>query len=51
MCVCSVAFAFEIEPAVKEKLLLGLDDIAESLLSEADITEFEKSHNTQLLSA
>ena len=46
-----VEFAFEVDPAVKEKLLLGLDDIAESLLSEADITEFEKTHNAQLQSA
>ena len=44
-------FTFEIESAVKEKLLQGLDDIAESLLSEADITEFEKTHNAQLLPA
>lgn len=46
-----VEFAFDIDPAVKEKLLLGLDDIAESLQSEADITEFEKTHNAQLRSA
>jgi 3-isopropylmalate/(R)-2-methylmalate dehydratase small subunit len=46
-----ITFAFEIDPAVKEKLLEGLDDIAESLMSEADITEFEKTHNAQLLSA
>jgi 3-isopropylmalate/(R)-2-methylmalate dehydratase small subunit len=46
-----VTFAFEFDPAVKEKLLQGLDDIAESLMSEADITEFEKTHNAQLLPA
>ena len=44
-------FAFEIESAVKEKLLQGLDDIDESLLFEADITEFEKTHNAQLMPA
>jgi 3-isopropylmalate/(R)-2-methylmalate dehydratase small subunit len=44
-------FSFEIDPAVKEKLLQGLDDIAESLLFEGDIADFEKQHNTQLLSA
>ena len=43
-----VEFSFEIDPAVKEKLLQGLDDIAESLLSEADITAFESGHNTQM---
>ena len=44
-------FSFEIAPAVKEKLLLGLDDIAESLLSEADITRFEADHNVQMVGA
>jgi 3-isopropylmalate/(R)-2-methylmalate dehydratase small subunit len=46
-----VEFVFEVDPAVKEKLLMGLDDIAESLLLEADIAEFEKMHNAQLLPA
>jgi 3-isopropylmalate/(R)-2-methylmalate dehydratase small subunit len=44
-------FAFKVEPAVKEKLLQGLDDIAESLLYEGEITTFETTHNAQLLSA
>ncbi len=44
-------FDFEIEPAVKEKLLQGLDDIAESLLFEADITRFESTHDAQLIGA
>ncbi len=45
------AFAFEVDPAVKDKLLQGLDDIAESLLSEADITIFEKTHDAQMIGA
>jgi len=44
-------FKFEVEPGVKEKLLQGLDDIAESLLYEADITAFETTHHAQLLNA
>ncbi|MBT8045642.1 MAG: 3-isopropylmalate dehydratase small subunit [Pontiella sp.] len=44
-------FTFEIEPAVKEKLLQGLDDIAESLMYEADITRFEATHDAQLIGA
>ncbi|MCF7818021.1 MAG: 3-isopropylmalate dehydratase small subunit [Kiritimatiellales bacterium] len=44
----NVEFSFEVDPTVKEKLQQGLDDIAESLLHERDITAFEKSHNTQL---
>lgn len=43
-----VIFDFDAEPAVKEKLLQGMDDIAESLLFESDITEFEKGHNAQM---
>ncbi len=46
-----VVFAFEADPAVKEKLLSGMDDIAESLLYEADITAFEQGHNNQLIKA
>ncbi len=46
-----VIFSFEVDPGVKEKLLQGMDDIAESLLYEADITEFETDHNTQLIRA
>lgn len=46
-----LAFPFEVDPSVKEKLLLGLDDIAESLLFESDISGFESQHNTQLLNA
>lgn len=44
-------FQFDVEPAVKEKLLLGLDDIGESLMFVDDIESFETGHNAQLLSA
>ncbi|MEN8254894.1 MAG: 3-isopropylmalate dehydratase small subunit [Verrucomicrobiota bacterium] len=44
-------FAFEVDQAVKEKLLQGLDDIAESLLFEDEISGFESRHNTQLSAA
>ncbi|MEI6890832.1 MAG: 3-isopropylmalate dehydratase small subunit [Pontiella sp.] len=47
----NTVFAFDVDLAVKEKLLKGLDDIAESLLSEADITHFEIGHSTQMLGA
>ncbi len=46
-----IEFKFEVDPAVKEKLLQGLDDIAESLLFEDDIAGFESRHNTQLSAA
>jgi 3-isopropylmalate/(R)-2-methylmalate dehydratase small subunit len=46
-----VEFSFEVDPAVKDKLLKGLDDIAESLLSEADITRFEVNHDAQMINA
>ncbi len=41
-------FSFEIDPAVREKLLLGMDDISESLQYEGDISVFETTHDTQL---
>jgi 3-isopropylmalate/(R)-2-methylmalate dehydratase small subunit len=44
----SETFAFEIDPAVKEKLLLGMDDIAESLDQISAIEAFEAQHNPQL---
>lgn len=44
----NVEFSFEVDPAVKEKLLQGMDDISETLLSEADITSFEAGHSSQL---
>lgn len=39
---------FEIEPGVKDYLIKGLDSIGLTLTHEADISAFEKSHNTQL---
>lgn len=47
----NVEFTFEVEPAVKEKLLQGLDDIAESLLYADDISSFESGHDSQLPAA
>ena len=44
----SEEFAFDIDPAVKEKLLQGLDDIDESMLHEEDISIFESVHDAQL---
>lgn len=44
-------FAFEVEQAVKNKLLQGLDDIGESLMFIDDIEAFETTHNTQLCCA
>lgn len=41
-------FSFDIDPAVKEKLLLGMDDISETLQYEAEISAFEARHDTQL---
>ena len=41
-------FSFEIDPAIKEKLLQGLDDISETLLHEADISAFEAKNSVQL---
>lgn len=42
------AVRFEIEPSVKNVLLHGLDDIAQTLAVEADIAAFEKHHNVQM---
>ncbi len=44
-------FSFETDQAVKEKLLLGLDDIGESLQFVDEIEAFEAGHNTQLCCA
>ena len=44
----SISYSFDIDPAVKEKLLLGMDDIAESLNQLPAIEKFEKTHNAQL---
>ena len=44
-------FAFEVDSAVKEKLLLGMDDISETLQHESDISDFESVHRVQLAGA
>ena len=46
-----IAFHFEIDPAVKEHLLHGLDEIGLTLKHEATITAFEARHNPQFYSA
>ena len=45
------AFHFEIDPSVKERFLLGLDDIGITLKEEKAIREFEAGHNTQFFFA
>ncbi len=42
-----ISFHFEIEPAVKERLVHGLDDISLTLKHEAAIAAFEQRHNPQ----
>ena len=43
-----ISFRFDIDPAVKERLIHGLDDIGLTMMKEADIRIFEKAHDTQL---
>ncbi len=43
-----ISFHFDIEPAIKERLVHGLDDIGIILKHESAISEFEKSHNPQI---
>lgn len=42
-----ISFHFEMDPAIKERLIYGLDDIGLTLKEEASITSFEKTHNAQ----
>ncbi len=42
-----ISFHFEIDPAIKHRLIHGLDDIGITLQHEKDITAFEKHHNVQ----
>ena len=44
-----ISFHFEMDPAVKEHLIHGLDDIGLTLKHEADIRAFETTHDPQLL--
>jgi len=46
-----ISFHFEIDPSVKERFLLGLDDIGITLKEEKAIREFEAKHNTQFFFA
>ncbi len=39
---------FDIDPAIKERLLEGLDDITKTLTHEAEIAAFERTHDTQM---
>ena len=43
-----VSYSFDYDASVKNKLLLGLDDIEESLQYLDDITGFESSHDTYI---
>lgn len=42
-----IVFHFDIDLSVKEKLLSGMDDIAESLSHLDSINKFEETHNVQ----
>ncbi len=42
-----IQVAFDIDPATKDQLIQGLDEIALTLQSDTDITTFEKQHNVQ----
>ena len=46
-----LVFHFKVDPFVKERFLLGLDDIGITLQEEKAIREFEARHNTQLVRA
>lgn len=43
-----IAFHFEIDPAIKEKLAKGLDEIGLTLSHEKEISLFEKRHDSQM---
>jgi 3-isopropylmalate/(R)-2-methylmalate dehydratase small subunit len=42
-----IAFHFDLEPSVKERLIHGLDDIGVSLKRENEIAAFEAAHDPQ----
>jgi 3-isopropylmalate/(R)-2-methylmalate dehydratase small subunit len=42
-----ISFHFEVDPAVKERLIHGLDDIGLTLTHEADLRAFEARHDPQ----
>ena len=43
-----ISFHFELDAAVKEKLIHGLDDIGTSLKQENRISDYEKTHHAQM---
>ena len=43
-----ISFHFELDKAVKERLIHGLDDIGTSLKQENRITDYEKTHHSQM---
>lgn len=45
------SFRFEIDPSVKERFLMGLDDIGITLKEAPAIIAFEKTHSTQFFPA
>ena len=45
-----VSFHFDIDPAVKERLIHGLDDIGITLKHERELKEFESRHDPQIAS-
>ena len=42
-----MSFHFDVDPAIKERLMNGLDDISLTLQHEAAIREFEHTHDAQ----
>ncbi|HXV19339.1 MAG TPA: 3-isopropylmalate dehydratase small subunit [Candidatus Omnitrophota bacterium] len=46
-----ISFHFELDQAVKERLIHGLDDIGITLKHETSIGAFEKTHDSQIVSA
>lgn len=46
-----ISFHFELDKAVKERLIHGLDDIGITLKHESSIGAFEKTHDSQIASA
>jgi len=43
-----LSFPFELDAAVKHALIRGLDEIAQTLEQDSDITAFERNHDTGL---
>jgi 3-isopropylmalate/(R)-2-methylmalate dehydratase small subunit len=43
-----ISFHFDLDSAVKERLIHGLDDIGTSLKQEKQISEYERTHHAQM---